>query len=140
MRSVCGVLPERASRWHNRVVLTFPELTRKPALKTRRSDVDSTLRDPLQNGGTATATQFTRFRRQWDVTIEHLIPSDIDAMDDFVDTKAVQGTNEFFFTDERDPTNPKTLLVKFSILPSYIDEGFVEGYFRQTCNFQLREV
>jgi len=133
-------LPHFRQSWHNPVVDTFPDLSRRPAIKTRTSlPADPTLRDPMQSGAEATSLQFPRARRQWDITIEHLTWEDVEKLDDFVRHKACYGANPFFFRDARNPRNPKNLVVKFSVCPSSSD-SVVEGEIRQTCTFQLREV
>ena len=122
------------------MAIPFPELSRKPALKTRESTLDPTLRDDLENGMESTMAQFTRFRRQFDVTIDLLTPADKRVMDNFVQKKAVGGANEFLFLDESDPTQPEELIVKFATLPSYVDKDNTANGKRKTCTFTLREV
>ena len=94
----------------------------------------------MDNGMESTKAKFTRRRRQYSVTIEHLTNGDVDRMDDFVELEAVYGANSFLFLDPRNPKKPAYLTVRFSSLPQYTDEGSVEGEFRQTCSFTLREV
>lgn len=135
-----AVLPKPGNLGHNLPVLDFPQLSRKPALKTHRAHLDPTLRDNYENGMEATRAKFTRRRRQWDVTIDNLTPADMEALDDFIENKAVYGTNIFNFPDVRDPQNPKTYQVRFSVLPSPSDAGNVDGGFAQNVTFQIREV
>lgn len=133
-------MPETGNPSDNLAVLEFPQLSRKPALKTRRAMIDPTLRDSLENGMEATRPRFRRPRRQWSVSIDLLTPADCAALDDFVTKQALYGSVEFLFADERDPHNPKQLIVRFSLLPAYNDAGNVEGEFRQNCTFELREL
>jgi hypothetical protein len=123
--------------------VNFPELSRRPALKTRQTTVDPTLRDPMTNGAEATNAQFTRARRQWDVSIDFLTPADVQQLEDFVNARtdgAFFGTNPFYFTDNRDLSNPRQLNVRFATLPAYNDAGDVEGEKRQNCTFTIREI
>lgn len=121
-------------------MIFFPELSRKPALKTRGSTLDPTLRDSMENGAEATGIRWTKRRRQWTVTIEALTPDDYDALEDFVVNQAMFGANIFSFPDVRNPKSPQSYLVRFSTIPDYTDTGSVEGEFRQNCTFVLREV
>lgn len=119
---------------------TFPELSRKPALKTKRSTVDPTKRDAMENGFEASALRFTRGRRQWDFTIDLMTPADVALLDDFVENTAAYGSTPFLFNDERDPSNPVQLTVRFATLPTYTDvDGTAIGV-RQKCTFTLREM
>jgi hypothetical protein len=122
------------------VPLTFPTLSRKPALKTRGQTLDPTLRDSYENGMEATRARWTRRRRQWDISIDLLTPDDMSALENFVE--AVQyGALNFLFADPRFPTEQHTTYnVRFSTLPSYSDAGSVEGEFRQNCTFSIREM
>jgi len=123
-------------------VETFPDLSRRPAIKTRTGlAADPTLRDPMQSGAEATALQFPRARRQWEVTIEHMTWDDVQALDDFVRLTACYGANPFFFPDNRNPKNPLQLAVKFSVCPSYTDSTALDenGAITQTVAFQIRE-
>jgi hypothetical protein len=119
---------------------TFPELSRAPALRTKGTTLDPTLRDSMENGMESTRAKFTRRRRQWTVAIDFLTPTDITTLDNFIENIAVYGAAIFLFEDLRDPRNPATLTVRFSVLPSYTDAGWVEGFFRQNTSFELREV
>jgi hypothetical protein len=118
----------------------FPDLSRKPALKTKDSLVDPTLRDNMENGMETTRAKFTRPRRQWTVTIEFLSATDKIRLQDFVEDIAVYGANIFRFPDFRDATNPVWYSVRFSKLPNYEDEGWVEDTFRSSTTFEIREV
>jgi len=140
MRAVCPDLPETRNLSHNHPAMDFPTLSRKPALKTRESTIDPTLRDSLENGMETSRARFTRRRRQFDVSIEHLTPADKTTLEDFVETDAVFGALSFNFPDNRDPANPVSLNVRFSTIPSYVEAGNEEGVFRQNCTFQIREV
>ena len=42
--------------------------------------------------------------------------------------------------DNRDPHNLQNLMVRFSVLPTFDDAGWVETEFRQNITFTLREV
>jgi hypothetical protein len=117
----------------------FPTLSRKASLKTRETTLDPTLRDSYENGMESTRARYTRRRRQWDVTIDHLTPADIALLDSFVTTVAVYGAQIFTFPEYRF-YNPAGYQVRFSALPAYSDDGNVEGQFRQNCTFQIREV
>ena len=119
---------------------TFPELTRKPALKTRGTRIDTTLRDPMSNGAEASRASATRRRRQWEYTIDALTPADYTALEEFVENVAEGGANPFLFQDLRDPTNPQTFTVRFSTIPAYQDAGSLQGEFRQNCTFTIREL
>jgi hypothetical protein len=119
---------------------TFPDLSRAPALKTKGTQVDPTLRDNLENGMESTRAKFTRRRRQWTVSIDFLTPADVLCLEGFVENGVSFGAGIFLFLDNRDPTNPCWLTVRFSKLPSYDDAGWVDGHFRQQCSFELREV
>jgi hypothetical protein len=118
--------------------VNFPELSRKPALKTKTTTLDPTLRDSYENGMESTRARYTRQRRQWDVQIEALTPDDKTALDNFVRLQAVYGAVRFFFPNPLDKDDVWT--VRFSTLPSYQDAGNIEGGFRTNCSFQLREV
>lgn len=139
---MCPVLPETSKLRHNLPVpafSNFPELSRKPALKTRTITIDPTLRDPMENGVEATSVRYTRRRRQFDVSIDMLTQDDYDELEDFVQTKAVFGSNVFLFPDNRNPRSPRMLQVKFSTLPAYTEVDNREDGVRQNCTFQLRE-
>ena len=118
----------------------FPQLSRKPALKTRGTTLDPTIRDSYENGMESTRARSTRQRRQWSVSIDLLTPADVEQLQEFVVRKAVYGANAFFFADQRDPKNPQSYRVRFATIPAYTDAGHVEGEFRQNCTFELREV
>jgi hypothetical protein len=117
----------------------FPTLTRKPALRTKTSSLDPTLRDPMENGMSSSRARFTRRRRKWSVTIDMLTQADKTALEDFVENDAVYGAVIFTFVDTR-PAPPVTLTVRFEVLPSYTDCGFVYGEFRENCSFEIGEV
>ena len=118
----------------------FPELSRKPALRTKTSTIDPTLRDTMENGMETTRAKFTRRRRQYSVSIDLLTPADVQLLEQFVENIVTYGALPFIFFDHRDPTNPLQLLVRFSVLPAFTDCGWVAGFFRQNCTFELREV
>ena len=118
----------------------FPRLSRSPALKTKGSyAIDPTLRDPLENGMETSRAKFTRPRRQYTVTFEHMTWADVAKLRYFVEKVAVYGANSFFFTDSRNKRNPVQLLVRFSKLPTEDDEDWVADQFRQKIDFELRE-
>lgn len=119
--------------------MRFPQLSRKPALKTRGSQLDATLRDNYENGMESTRARFTRRRRQWDYTIELLTPEDMLALDKFVEA-VQQGALPFLFQEYRNPSGTEFHNVRFLKVPDYTDAGYVEGYFRQNCTFTIREV
>lgn len=119
---------------------TFPELSRKPALKTKTSTNDPTLRDTMENGMESTRAKFRRRRREWSVSIDFLSWSDHAILEAFVQKIAVFGANIFLFTDERDKHSPRVLTVRFSEIPKYEDADWVQDQFRQNCTFALREV
>lgn len=118
----------------------FPELSRKPALKTHGVTIDPTLRDSYENGMESTRARYTRRRRQWDVSIDMITPQDYATLDSFVENLAVYGANFFGFPDDRDPTNPQVYRVRFATIPAYVDAGNIEGQFRQNVTFTLREL
>lgn len=118
----------------------FPRLSRKPALKTRESTLDPTLRDNYENGMVATRARYTRTYRKWGVSIDFMTPADKRRLDAFVEKKVKFGALIFLFPDVRDPKHPENYKVRFSTLPAYIDTGFVDGYYRQNCTFELEEV
>jgi hypothetical protein len=117
----------------------FPTLTRKPALRTKTTSLDPTLRDPMENGMSSSRARFTRRRRKWAVTIDMLTLADQTTLENFVVNTAVYGAVLFTFPDTR-PATPVTLTVRFEVLPSYTDCGFVYGEFRQNCSFEIGEV
>ncbi len=121
-------------------MLDFPTLSRKPALKTRQTTLDPTLRDAYENGMESTRARSTRQRRHWSVAIDFLTPADHQQLEDFVVLRAVYGANIFLFPDNRDPRNPQFYRVRFATLPSYTDAGSIEGEFRQNAAFEIREV
>ena len=88
----------------------------------------------------STRAKFTRPRRQWEISIDAMKPSDVAKLENFVNLKAVFGANIFLFPDNRDPRNPQNYQVRFSSIPQYTDAGNVEGEFRQNCTFTIREV
>lgn len=135
-------MPETGNLRHNLAVSypPFPELSRKPALKQRRSTLDPTLRDNMENGMESTRARYTRQRRQFAVSVDALTPWDVNALEIFVVNVAVYGAEIFLFPDVRDPKNPAWYTVRFSTLPAYADAGSVNGEFRQNCTFELREV
>jgi len=137
---VCVVLPESGNPSDNLAVLTFPQLSRKPALKTHGTMIDPTLRDPMENGMETTRARYTRMRRQWEISIDMLKPGDVLKLQSFVERKTIYGAQVFLFPDPRDPKNPQNYQVRFSTLPAYTDSGNVEGEFRQDCTFTIREV
>lgn len=118
--------------------IVFPQLSLKPALKTKERTLDPTLRDPMENGMEATQAQWTRLRREWDVTIALVTVADKRLLRDFV--TEVTGAVEFLFVDEADPTDPETLTVKFATLPSYTDRDNTRNGKRFDCMFTLREM
>jgi hypothetical protein len=132
-------LPGSANLPHN-LAVDFPQLSRKPALKTRGATLDPTLRDSMDNGMETTRAKFTRRRRQWSVAIDFLTPADVDRLQIFVEKEAVYGANFFNFPDDRDPHNPRWYRVRFSTLPAFVDAGNVADQFAQNCTFELREV
>ena len=141
--TVSGLLLDFRNSVHNLAVSPpplFVQLSRKPALKQRRSTLDPTLRDNMENGMESTRARYTRQRRQFAVSIDALTPADVDALDGFVDYVVVFGALPFLFHDERDPLTPVWRTVRFSTLPAYADAGSVNGEFRQNCTFELREV
>jgi hypothetical protein len=118
----------------------FPTLSRKPALRTKTTSIDPTLRDPTENGMETTRAKFTRRRRKWAVTIDFLTNADLDTLETFVQTDAVYGANIFTFVDTRPLSGPVTLMVRFETIPSYTDAGFTETEFRQNASFEIGEV
>lgn len=119
----------------------FPELSRLPALKGKdKLAVDPTLRDTLENGMESTRARFTRMRNQYTVTIEHLTNDDKRLLLEFRDVTVGCGALMFFFRDTRDPRNPRDLLVRFSVVPEFEDEGWVQDQQRYKTTFELREV
>lgn len=119
-------------------MLTFPILSRKPALKTRGSTFDPTIRDAMENGMQSARRRFTRNLRQWDVSIDLLTEDDYVALERFVE--AVSGDTAFSFPDHRFKKHRPVYRVRFSKLPEYTDAGSVEGEFRQNTSFTLAEV
>jgi hypothetical protein len=117
----------------------FPTLSRKPALRTKTSTFDPTLRDTMENGMETSRAKFTRRRRKWSVTIDFLTDADWLTLEDFVANDAVYGAEIFTFVDDRRAT-PEILMVRFSIIPSYTDAGFVGSGYVQNCTFELGEV
>lgn len=119
---------------------TFPELTRRPALRTKTGSLDPTLRDPYENGMESSRARFTRRRRHWSVSIDFLTNDDVTALETFVEEDAVYGAEIFIFQDNRDPANPASLEVRFAVIPTYTDAGWIQDQFRQNCTFEIREV
>jgi hypothetical protein len=85
----------------------FPTLSRLPALRTKTTTLDPTLRDPMENGMVTTRAKFTRRRRKWAVTIDFLTINDQNMLEEFVVNDAVYGANLFSFTDTRQPVAPE---------------------------------
>ena len=136
-------MPGSANFLHNLGVSAYPSwpnLSRTPALKTKGTRLDPTLRDDYENGMESSRAQYTRARREWDVTLEFLSPNDIQLLENFIEKTARFGQNIFIFPDRRDPLNPRFLHVRFSKLPSDTDTGWVEDAYRQTFTFSIREV
>jgi hypothetical protein len=131
-------LPGSSNHGYKPGVLTFPQLSRKPALKNHGSRLDNTLRDNYENGMESARRRFTRKRRQWEVTIDLLTEDDLFALENFVD--AVQGDTNFLFPDARFPKHAPIYKVRFETVPAYTDAGIVEGEFRQNTTFTIREV
>ena len=119
---------------------TFPELSRSPAPKGKDSTLDPTLRSDMENGMEICRAKFTRERRQWTVTLEHLTQNDKAMLRQFVTITVQYGAGIFFFPDNRDPLNPQNYMVRFSKLPEGIDEGWVLDQQRTRVGFELREV
>jgi hypothetical protein len=119
---------------------SFPELSRRPALRTKTSSLDPTLRDPMENGMASSRARFTRRRRQWNVAIDFLTNDDVAALEVFVQKDAVYGANIFIFEDCRDKANPVSLEVRFETIPAYTDAGWFVDQFRQSCTFVIGEV
>ncbi len=99
----------------------------------------------MDNGMEATRAKFTRRRRQWAVSYDLLTADDKRILDEFQEKTAVYGANIFIFADPyTDPSNPRSLTVRFSKLLSFGDLVWVEdaegGGFRRPCTFELREV
>lgn len=117
----------------------FPTLSRKPALRTKTTTFDPTLRDTMENGMETTRARYTRRRRKWSVTIDFITNLDWLTLEAFVQNTAVYGANIFTFVDDR-PASPETVNVRFETIPSYTDAGYVETGFRQNCTFELGEV
>ena len=119
----------------------FPRLSRSPALKTKGSyATDPTLRDPLEDGLETTRAKFTRSRREYAVTLEHMTWADVEKLRYFVENVAIFGAKIFYFTDKRNKRKPAQLMVRFSKLPTEDDEDWVSDQFRQKITFDLREV
>lgn len=120
---------------------TFPELSRSPALKTKTTSLDPTLRDAMENGMSSSRAKFTRRRRRWTVAIDFLTNDDAAALEDFVTRVAVYGANIFIFPDNRNPSGPDTsLYVRFEVIPVYTDAGWMQEEYRQNCTFEIGEV
>lgn len=119
---------------------SFPDLSRRPALRTKTSTQDPTLRDTLDNGMESTRAKFTRRRREFAFEFEFLTNDDWRALEQFVQTTVVYGAGIFLFPDNRDAKNPVQLTVRFSKIPTYTDAGWSVGEFRQHCSFEIREV
>jgi hypothetical protein len=82
---------------------TFPTLTRKPALRTKTSTFDPTLRDTMENGMETTRARYTRRRRKWSVSIDMMTNADWNTLEAFVQQDAVYGALPFHFFDTRQP-------------------------------------
>lgn len=134
------LLPETGNLRHKLAVLPFPQLSRKPAIKTRQRTEDPTLRDPMENGAEATALQWTRGRRSWDITFDRLTQADWATLENFVRNQAKYGANIFTFQDDRDPRNPKTRKVRFAVIPEPEDADNTKDGVRQNVTFTIREV
>ncbi len=119
---------------------SFPDLSRAPALRTKTSSFDPTLRDTMENGMVSTRARFTRRRRSWDVEIQFLTNDDWRALEQFVQVTVVYGAGIFFFTDRRDAQNPAQLTVRFSKIPTYTDAGWIQNQYTQNCTFSIEEV
>ena len=119
---------------------SFPGISRAPALRTKTSSQDPTLRDTLDNGMESTRAKFTRRRREWSVEIEFLTNGDWRVLEQFVQTNVVYGAGIFIFPDDRDAQNPAQLTVRFSKIPTYTDAGWAMDEFRQHCTLDIREV
>ena len=136
-------MPESSESGDGGAVAAYPQfvsLSRRPALKTKTTTDDPTLRDEMSNGMVTTRAKFTRQRRAWTVTIENLHPNDIARLDEFVRNTAVFGAAIFLFPDNRDPRNPQQYTVRFSKIPEYTDVGWVDNANRQNTTFELKEV
>lgn len=118
----------------------FVELSVRPALKTKTTTDDPTLRDDMANGMQTTRAKFTRQRRTWTVTIENLSFNDVARLDDFVRNVAVYGASIFYFPDRRDPRHPLQYAVRFSKMPEYTDVGWIVESNRQNTTFEIKEV
>ncbi len=121
-------------------MLQFPQLSRQPAIRTKETTLDPTLRDSYENGMVSTRARYTRQRRQFDLQLDLLTPDDKSALNEFVQTQTVYGAQLFSFPDNRDPANPAVLSVRFSKLPAYTEAGWHDGAFRFSCTFQIEEV
>jgi len=92
----------------------------------------------MENGMEADTAQWTRLRREFDITIEPITVQDRQKLRDFV--AKVTGAVEFVFSDDSDPTSTEELIVKFASLPQYVDKDNTATGKRFTCTFTLREV
>ena len=119
----------------------FPlaSLSRRPALMTGEEPLDSTLRDPMENGMQTARIKWTRERRKFPVSFNYFTPADKLVVDAFVQT-VQQGALPFTFTDPRDKTGATVYTVQFSVIPKYRDAGWVDGFFRQNMSAELTEV
>jgi hypothetical protein len=118
----------------------FPELSRAPALRTKTTSIDPTIRDSFENGMASSRARFTRRRRRWTVSLDFLTNDDVSTLEAFVQQDAVYGANIFIFPDNRDPANPQELLVRFEVIPAYTDAGWYVDQFRQDATFEIGEV
>ena len=128
---------------------SFPELSRKFALKQSEQTVDPTLRDSMENGMETTRARSTRQRRTFSMSIDLMGEADKVALDAFfTDMKlgAAFGALPFYVTDPRYLINPQVYLVRFASLPKYVDCGWIgadsqtPAGWRWNCTFQVREV
>jgi hypothetical protein len=96
----------------------------------------------MDNGAEATRSRFTRLKQEYEISIDFLPPADKRTLKNFVLNIVKGGAGNFFFKDDRDPTNVVELNVRFSVLPQYLltDAQNPPGTLAQNCTFTIREM
>ena len=116
----------------------FPTLSRAPLMNEEETLEDSTIRDSMENGAVFTRPRFSRMRRSWKVNYKACSVADRDALRTFAQT--VGGSLNFNFIDNRVPTAPAVLNVRFSKLPTIKDSGWANGGKAFDFSFELTEL
>jgi hypothetical protein len=116
----------------------FPTLTRAPQMNEEETLEDATIRDSMENGAVYTRPRWPRMRRTWKVSYKACPVADRDALRTFA--RSVGGWTNFTFLDNRVPSEPEFLNVRFSKLPTIKDSGWANGAKAFDFSFEIAEL